>query len=497
MGWLVPSAAFARIIDTELLVRSGDPLGPSTIDNLNTPFTDGSGRVSFLGTLDDDQRFIWWDSSAIFFSDDALPFVLTGGELTMGASDTGEFIYSPSVDGEDAVYTNGGPLLVGLQEIPPLPGRFSTFNSRPTMLPDGTCYWVGGSADSSGGPTTNRHVFRATDPTDSNSISVVLSGGDVIDGKTIDPATSNFDYWISDDGSHHIHVLDMMATPDVHIYLDGAFVAIEGGDTGQGSAWQSFDIVGVNNAGNYIFTGDTDGATASDEFVAYNGAIVVQEGDTLDGTLLASGFALRAAAINDFDEVAHVWGLSANEHLFVGDGPTLAESRRVLSVGDSLDIDEDGLADYVVTDFNSSTATGPGLDLAENGYVWVEVDATDISDASTHEIIAGFFIGGASAIPGEESASALELRLSGPNPFTSATELQCHLARAATIHLALFDAEGRRLRTLFRGSAPEGVHAFRWDGLSDRGVPVPAGVYFARLAITGEEARHQRIVRMR
>ena len=489
--------SFARVLDATVAISTGDSLGPSAVSNLNTPFTDGAGRISFLGTLEDGQRFIWWDTSAVFFSNDALPFVLTGGELSMGASDTGEFIYSPSVDGEDAVYTNGGPLLVAMQPIPSLPGRFSTFNSRPMMLPDGTSYWVSGSADTPKGGSTNRHLLRATDPADSSTISVVLSGGDVIEGKTIDPSASNFDFWISDDGSHHIHVLDMLATPDIHVYLDGAFVAIEGGATGQGTAWQSFDIVGVNDAGNYFFTGDTDGATATDEFIAYNGAIVVQEGDTLDGTLLASGFALRAAAINDLDQVAHVWGLSANEHLFVGPGVDLRSSRNLLAVGDSVDVNGDEVADYQITDFNASTATGPGLDFAEDGYVWVEVDAVDLSDASEHEIVVGVRVDETSSAPGIVTASSLRLRSSGPNPFTSATRLECRLERTVRIDLALFDVEGRRVHTLYDGMAGPGVREFTWDGSTDRGTPVASGVYFARLAIQGEPVQHQRIVRIR
>src|SRR5690606_320035 len=227
-------ASSARVLDATVAIATGDVVGPSTVTALNTPFTDGAGRISFLGTLADGQRFVWWDTSAVFFSNDALPFVLTGGESTMGASDTGQFIYSPSVDGEDAVYTNGGPLLVGGQPIPSLPGRYSTFNSRPIMLSCRTAHLSGGSVATPVWSSSNRHLLRATDPADSSTISVVFSGGDVIEGKTIDPTASNFDFWISDDGSHHIHVLDMMANPDIHVYLDGTFVAIEGGDTGQG-----------------------------------------------------------------------------------------------------------------------------------------------------------------------------------------------------------------------------------------------------------------------
>jgi len=143
---LMTSAALAvPAIPAQLVLKQGDVVGPSTVSTLGAPFTDGNGRVGFVGALADSQRFIWWDTGPVFFSNDALPNVLTGHESTMGVSNTGGFIYSPSVNGNDAVYTHGGVLLQRGDPIPPLPGLYSSFNSRPIMLPNGTAYWVGGS----------------------------------------------------------------------------------------------------------------------------------------------------------------------------------------------------------------------------------------------------------------------------------------------------------------------------------------------------------------
>ncbi len=275
VGCVVGTALALPPIPAYVVVRQGDTLGVSTVSTLNSPFTDGNGRVGFVGSLADSQRFIWWNTGPVFFSNDALPDVLTGGESTMGVSDTGGFIYSPSVNGNDAVHTHAGTLLQKGDPIPPLPGLFSSFNSRPTMLPDGTAYWVGGSTPTQGSSTsTNRHLFKATDPSNPASITRVLGGGDLINGIPIKTTASNFDYWISDNGLHHIHVLDMdtgSTTNNEHVYLDGAFVAQEGHSAGGGELWESFDIVGVNNAGNYIFTGDTNCAVAGDRrsFLAY------------------------------------------------------------------------------------------------------------------------------------------------------------------------------------------------------------------------------------
>ncbi len=385
--------AAAANLPAVLVVKQGDALGGSTVSTLNTPFTDGHGRVGFVGSLADNQRFIWHGNGPVFFSNSALPDVLSGGESTMGVSDDGGFAYSPSVNGNDAIYTHGGALIQKGDPIAVLPGLYSSFNSRPSMLPNGTAYWIGGTTPTQGSSTsTNRHLFKATDPTNPATIQRVLGGGDVIEGKIIRTTASNFDYWISDNGLHHIHNLDMDVTLNEHIYVDGSFVAQEGGSTGQGDNWQTFDVVGINDSGNYIFTGDTDGPVAKDEFLAYNGIIGVREGDILDGYTLLSGYTLRAASINNLDFVAHMWGSGTDEHLFYGWGPNLGTSVHLLGVSDTLDVDGDTVPDFVVTDFKASTTVGPGLSLAEDGMVYVEVGLQPVGGGTEVEAIIGLAV---------------------------------------------------------------------------------------------------------
>lgn len=392
VGLVVATAQAVPPVPAYVVIKQGDAYGGSTVSSLNSPFTDGNGKVGFVAALADSQRMIWWNTGPVFYSNSALPDVLTGGESSMGVSNTGGFIYSPAVNGNDAVHTHGGTLLKRGDPIPPLPGLYSSFNSRPAMLPDGTAYWIGGSTATQGSSTsTNRHLFKATDPTNPATITRVLGGGDVIDGKTIRTTASNFDFWISNNGLHHIHVLDMNVTLNEHVYLDGTFVAVEGDPTGQGDNWESFGAVGVNNAGNYVFSGDTNGATATDAFVAYNSVIKVREGQTVDGVTLAGGAAVRAVSINNLDEVVQIWGwgsgTTAQEHLFFGSGPTLENSIRLLSLGDEIDINGDSTSDYKLIDFNASASVGPGLDLAEDGYVYLDVDLQTIGAADSIQAI--------------------------------------------------------------------------------------------------------------
>jgi len=499
LGWFATGNVLAAVVPGQVVVKQGDALGPSFVSVLNTPFTDGNGKVGFVGSLTDAERFIWWDTGAVFFSNDALPDVLTGGESTMGVSNTGGFIYSPSFNGNDAVYTHGGKLLAKGDACPPLPGLYSSFNSRPTMLPDGTAYWVGGTSTTPGGTTTNRHLLKATDPTDSTTIVRVLGGGDVIEGKTIKTTASNFDYWISDNGLHHIHVLDMDVTLNEHVYLDGAFVAQEGGPTGQGDNWATFDIVGVNNSGNYIFTGDTDGDVASDEFLVYNGVIEVREGDTLDGVTIVTGSTFRAAAINNLNEVAHMWGSSTDEHLFWGVGGDLANSVHLLAVGDSVDVDEDFVPDYIVTDFNASTAIGPGLDLGDDGRVYLSVDLSLLDGTAVGYAILGLNASPPSSVdqrPAGSLTGTAALYPSSPNPFTTGTTVRYELRRTASLRLSIFDVAGRCVRVLAAGSRGAGPHECVWDGSDGSGVALPAGSYYLRLEVNGAETP-QRLILIR
>ena len=480
----------AAPVPATIVVMEGDGVGPSTVSAVNAPFTDGNGHVGFVGSLADAQRFIWWDSGPVFFSNDALPEVLTGAESTMGVSDNGGFIYSPSVDGQDAVYTHGGELLKSREPMPNMPGLYSTFNSRPTMLPDGTVHWIGGTAPTPTTASTNRHLLRATDPTDSTTIQALLSGGDVIDGKAIKTTASNFDYWISDNMLHHIHVLDMdvASTENEHVYVDGGFVAQESRPTGQGDNWQSFDIVSINNDGEYIFTGDTSGDAASDEFVACNGQIAVREGDTLHGMTIPSGSSLRAASINNEGRVAHMWGILQEEQLFFGEVGDLGNSVHLLSTGDSLDVNDDAVADFVVGDFGASAAIGPGLDLAGGAVVYLHVEMTPLGMTTPVKAVIAVSTSPSAEVAEATADARLRLCAASPQPFRRGGEIEFYMAQPGEVRLAIHDIMGRALRLLFTGPATAGTHTLSWDGRGANGRRLPCGTYFFRLESGGAAA---------
>ena len=101
----------------------------------------------------------------------------------------------------------------------------------------------------------------------------------------------------------------------------------------------------------------------------------------------------------------------------------------------------------------------------------------------------------AGVVPNEPGApdddpvpTALVLGAAYPNPFNPSTSLSFDLPTSEHVRLAIHDARGRLVGTVFDGRRPAGRHTFRWAGLDDAGRPLPSGLYIARL-VTDDEAR--------
>ncbi len=68
-----------------------------------------------------------------------------------------------------------------------------------------------------------------------------------------------------------------------------------------------------------------------------------------------------------------------------------------------------------------------------------------------------------------------------PNPFNPATVIRFDLPEASRVKLAIYDIQGRLLRTLVDADLPQGDHKADWDGRNERGRNQASGVYFAVL----------------
>jgi hypothetical protein len=74
---------------------------------------------------------------------------------------------------------------------------------------------------------------------------------------------------------------------------------------------------------------------------------------------------------------------------------------------------------------------------------------------------------------------------SAPNPFTERAVVSFDLPRESRVRLAAFDLSGRRVQTIFEGTAPAGTHQVDWDA-SRTGGRLGPGVYFLRLETEGK-----------
>jgi hypothetical protein len=116
----------------------------------------------------------------------------------------------------------------------------------------------------------------------------------------------------------------------------------------------------------------------------------------------------------------------------------------------------------VVDDFSIIAASG-------------QAKPPDASPDSTHQV---------AALP---TAFALH---NYPNPFNIATRIRFDLPAAAKVEVVIFDANGRRVKTLAEGWRPAGSHEVIWEGKNEAGVVLSTGTYFLRLHYRAEEGQN-------
>ena len=69
------------------------------------------------------------------------------------------------------------------------------------------------------------------------------------------------------------------------------------------------------------------------------------------------------------------------------------------------------------------------------------------------------------------------------NPFNPRTEVSYAVDRAGEVALDVFDARGRRVRTLLRGHHEVGTYQTVWDGTDQSARSTASGVYYMRLHV--------------
>jgi hypothetical protein len=151
----------------------------------------------------------------------------------------------------------------------------------------------------------------------------------------------------------------------------------------------------------------------------------------------------------------------------------------------------------------SFSAAGPAIwPLGGAGYtfdtIYLNRDNTDCSAVFDEIRLARTFAG---ALPeGGGAAAAIELPTvfagfpNHPNPFNPRTVLRFDLPSALPVSVEIYDARGRRVRTLLQGDLPAGSHQAVWDGCDDGGRPVVSGVYLSLVRAGRHEARGKMVL---
>jgi hypothetical protein len=77
-----------------------------------------------------------------------------------------------------------------------------------------------------------------------------------------------------------------------------------------------------------------------------------------------------------------------------------------------------------------------------------------------------------------------------PNPFNPSITVRYHVpagtAAAVPVTAVVYDARGRRVRTLVDGQIAPGPHVAQWDGRDDNGHPAGSGTYLLRIRAGAE-----------
>ncbi len=387
-AFLAAPPAAAQLAATVVIQEGDTPAGaPGPVTGLRSPFTNGLNQVGFTGVATSTQ-FVWVNDAIVWLDVDETNLTLGGSSLwssmTMGFDDSGGWIYAPHVDGEDGLWTNNGLLLVHGDPAPGFASPATIYQLyAPTMLPNGQVHFVATiDLDNDDQPDTRALYVNATATPGPSNFATLLEGGDSLTGATLAPAGIEVHYAVSDDGQHYVAEIRTDAQGNPYgVAVDGSVVAIGGTSTGGVDDWQAIADLTVNNAGDYLFSGQTNGAAATNDFIAYNGSIVIRQSDTIDSVPITGD--PRALSVNNHGHAVFIWETGNGSEVLFGscDASNLATNAFLIATEDSTEVDVDGdsTADATITDF-SDINYGPQnwgsyeLNLAEDGHLHVEVD---------------------------------------------------------------------------------------------------------------------------
>jgi hypothetical protein len=84
-----------------------------------------------------------------------------------------------------------------------------------------------------------------------------------------------------------------------------------------------------------------------------------------------------------------------------------------------------------------------------------------------------------------------------PNPFNPNTNIEFVVGKSGNIELAIYNAVGQKIRTLYSGNLPAGIYNADWDGKDASGISVSSGIYFYQLKAGSNFAETKKMMLMK
>lgn len=136
-----------------------------------------------------------------------------------------------------------------------------------------------------------------------------------------------------------------------------------------------------------------------------------------------------------------------------------------------------------------AAAPGEGLwlnvDIPVNNAYCLAVWKANTGDLNADLSYRLHFVPGVVGAPDVATGNASRLCRASPNPFNPRTTVTYELAQDAVVDVAVYDLQGRLVRTLEQGARPAGRHDLIWDGLDGHGQQMASGAYVVRLDAAG------------
>jgi hypothetical protein len=267
---------------------------------------------------------------------------------------------------------------------------------------------------------------------------------------------------------------------DIYPTTDGGYVIGGLKGSGAGDLW----ILKTDGAGDTTWTGAWGGYTQDNALSlcitsdgGYLAAGMTMVGSAPDLYLVKTRPILELTTPNGGENL--VAGTSYTIRWHVENSPKSPHYFRLLYSSDGGASFEDTIASDVSPEDTSYNWEVPG-DLGSTCRIKVELLDGSSEVIAEDESDENFIIG-----PGvEESEPACSL----PWIEVSGSTISYYLPSGREINIIIYDPVGRRVRTLCDGFRNQGTYALKWDGSSNAGERLAAGVYF--LKFEAGEFRH-------